>query len=294
VDESGSSDTLCEAVPDSTPILVTAGILVPDGHMKGLVWDFFQLKKDYCPTLQSPAVQLSDIIKFEIKGSDLRADIRVGRRDRRRRAVGILDRVFSLLEKHQCRVVARVMVKTIDAHIDDKAMYGSMVGWICRTFHHYLDERNQAGLVILDSRTKVKNTPNSDVITTQIFRHGGDPFHRFAEVPLFGHSDSHVVLQLADLIASAVIFPASCAAFCGGLSWSQHNHATYEDVRTRFGVRLKNLQYRYFDDSTAQWRGGIYANGNVAGGGSREIFGVAKQIARLPGIIEQLDADLTS
>jgi hypothetical protein len=73
------------------------------------------------------------------------------------------------------------------------------------------------GLVVLDSRTKVKNTGNADVITTQIFRQGGDPFQQFVEVPVFGHSDSHVVLQIADIIASTVVFPAACSAFCGPL-----------------------------------------------------------------------------
>jgi Protein of unknown function (DUF3800) len=293
VDESGSSDTLCEAIPDSTPILVTVGLFVPDGHMKSLIWEFLQLKKDFCPHLQADGTQLSDLIKYEIKGADLRSDIRSGSRDRKRRAIGILDRVFTILDRHQCRIVARVLVKTTDARVDDRATYGSMVGWICRTFHRYLEERDEHGLVILDSRTKVKNTGNSDVITTQIFRHGGDPFARFVEVPLFGHSDSHVVLQMADVVASAVVFPSSCAAFCGHLHWNHHSHEKYDEIRIRFGSRLKAAQFRFFDETSAQWRGGVYANGNLAAGhGARQIFGIANQTARLPGIIEQVDAEL--
>ena len=31
---------------------------------------------------------------------------------------------------------------------------------------------------------------------------------------MFGHSDAHVALQIADIVASALLFPMACAAYC--------------------------------------------------------------------------------
>ena len=44
---------------------------------------------------------------------------------------------------------------------------------------------------------------------------------------MFGHSDSHVALQVADILASAVLFPAACSAYCQALTWNQHIHPGY-------------------------------------------------------------------
>lgn len=82
---------------------------------------------------------------------------------------------------------------------------------------------------------------------------------------MFGHSDSHVALQVADILASAVLFPAACSAYCQALTWNQHIHPGYDQIRAQFGPRLKALQYRYFDPSLQVWRGGIYPTGPTGG-----------------------------
>jgi len=294
VDEAGSADLLCESTPASTPILVIAGVIVPDGHLKDVIWEFLQLKKTFNTSLARPGIQLSDVIRTEIKGADLRADLRTGNRNAKRRALKIIQETMALLSRQQCRVVARVLVKTKDVPLDDRAVYGASIGWICRTFHSYLEERSQPGLVVLDSRTKVKNTPNSDVITTQIFRSGGDPLPRFCEVPVFGHSDSHVVLQIADILASAVLFPAACAAYCSEMVWNSHAHAKYDEVRQQFGPRLRELQYRYRDASAGQWRGGIYAFGTSAFVRTTDLFSSPHMEPTLPGILEGSPTEATS
>jgi hypothetical protein len=262
VDEAGSAEELlCKASPSSTPIFTVAGLIVPHGQLKPIVWDFLQMKKRYIPSLQT--LPLSEVIKTELKGSDIRADIRSGARRRHRRAMTILGDTLKLLEMHSCRVVARVIVKNVNVSIGDRTAYGSCVTWISDTFHNYLETNNrQDGLVVLDSRTKVKNTPNTDVITTQKFRKGGDPFPKLAEVPVFGHSDSHVAIQLADLLASGLLFPMACCTYCNALSWNNHAHAAYLDIKTEFGERVKKLQHRYFDQSRSTWRGGIYTTGS--------------------------------
>lgn len=262
VDESGSAETLDPAHPSSTPVFVLVGLIVPGEHLRALNWEFLQLKKQFNPSLAN--VRLSELIQTEVKGSDLRADLRSGKRDRERRTIGLLDKTMKLLELHNCSVVGRVVVKDPLSPLQDSSLYSAASWWVCRTFHEHLELGDREGLVILDSRTKVKNTPSSVGIATQMYRSGGDPLHRLTEVPVFGHSDSHVALQIADLIASAVVFPAACAAYAMQHNWNLHCNAAYGTVRSRFGLRLRKLQFRYYDQNIGHWKGGIHATG-VAG-----------------------------
>ncbi|MEV2265794.1 DUF3800 domain-containing protein [Nonomuraea africana] len=49
---------------------------------------------------------------------------------------------------------------------------------------------------------------------TQKWRTGGDPFAPLSEVPLFAASDNHAGLQIADLLASTLVFPMAASAYC--------------------------------------------------------------------------------
>ncbi len=258
VDEAGSAELLTSNRPDSTPIFVLGGLIVPDHNQMELVWEFLQLKKRFRPRLATQA--LSEVIRQEIKGSDLRADMRSDKRNRRRSAQMITGAVLNLVVKYDCQIVARVVVKEVNTPLNDTPLYSSALGWIATTFHARLDEADSTGLLILDSRTKVKNTPNVARITTQKYRTGGDPLRRLAEVPVFGHSDTHVGLQIADIVTSAILFPAACSAFCSGLTWNTHAHVRYESAREWFGATVKARQYRY-QDGAGLWKGGIYVTG---------------------------------
>ena len=270
VDESGSAELLHTGQPASTPVFVLAALVVPKGELRSLVWEYLQLKKTYNPSLAN--VRLHELIAREVKGADLRADLRSGSRSRSRRAVGLVEQVLRIVNAHSCRVTARVTVKAVGVPLNDTTVYTSSLRWICATFHEQLSEVNDQGLVVLDSRTKVKNTPNTQMVTTQMYKKGGDPMPRLVESPVFGHSDSHVALQIVDVLVSALLFPLACLAYCGDLSWNQHAQADYSVLRQRFGSSVKNLQYRYFDASAGQWRGGIYATGPAGGLDARRLW----------------------
>jgi hypothetical protein len=94
-------------------------------------------------------------------------------------------------------------------------VYASAVGALAARFETQLAAADTQGCMILDARTKTKNTPSVHRITTSRFKSGGDRLPHLIESPTFGHSDAHVVLQIADLVASAVLFPMACAAYCG-------------------------------------------------------------------------------
>jgi hypothetical protein len=131
-----------------------------------LVRDFLDLKRNANPR-RFAGVQLSDLIAAEVKGNDLRGDVRSGSRSRERAAIGFLDNVLKLLEKHHCKVVGRIVLKQEGEVLSDSAVYPNATRWLCKTFHEHLVATDRSGLVILDSRTKVKNVPNSVGVLTQ-------------------------------------------------------------------------------------------------------------------------------
>lgn len=259
VDESGDAEALRSDLPESPPVFVLVGMTVPNQHSKSLAWDYLKLKKEYNPSLGD--CKLSDLIEAEVKGSKLRKDLRKerGSRNVRRRAARYLDATFDLLETHNCQLVGKIIVKQVDAERppSDRATYSSAIAELAASFQAQLAAAGDDGLMILDARTKVKNAPSTLGITTRRFKTGGDAFPNFVESPVFGHSDTHVHLQIVDIIASAIVFPIACSVYCADHAhWNVHPHARYAEVKERYGRRLQNLEYRY-TDSEGNWRGGF-------------------------------------
>lgn len=127
-----------------------------------------------------------------------------------------------------------------------KWVYPSAVAALAGRFETQLAAADTQGCMILDARTKVRNTPSVHRMTTARFKSGGDSVPHLIESPTFGHSDAHVVLQIADVLASALIFPIACAAYCGCLIHNVHLNDEYAAVRTRYSPRLRQLE-RYVD-----------------------------------------------
>ena len=255
LDEAGSAETLQQQSASSTPVFVIGGLIVDHNRQLALVRDFLELKRLANPSRFAGA-QLSDLISAEIKGSDLRSDIRSQTRRRERAAIGFFDKVLKLLETHRCRVVARIIVKNEGEVFNDAVVYPQATRWLCSTFHEHLVAEQKSGIVVLDSRTKVKNVPNTVGVLTQRLRSRGDQLPRLLDSPVFGHSDTHVVLQIADILVSGLIFPIACAAYCGAHTWNAHTDISYQRLRNRYGAQVKGLQFRY--QSLGEWRGGLY------------------------------------
>lgn len=249
VDESGDTEAFDPAVPGSTPVFVIAGVSVPTHVQKSLTMDFIRLKQEFEPSLAKVGRPLTDSIRYEVKGSKLRSDIKGDRKSRntRRRALQFIGRTLDLLNLHGCRVMGKVVVKADGFDTPDKREYPKAIQELAVTFNSQCGASSTKGLMILDSRTKVKNEGNVHSITTRRFRVGGDYYPNLIEAPVFGHSDTHVPLQIVDIVASAIIFPTACIQY-GDLDLaSPHAHPRYADIRTEFGARLSKLEHRYVD-----------------------------------------------
>lgn len=138
----------------------------------------------------------------------------------------------------------------------ERAVYSGAIAEMATSFEAQLAASKTEGMMILDARTKVKNTPSVMGITTRRYRSGGNRFPHLVESPVFGHSDTHIPLQLVDIVASAVLFPIACLEYCNDLAWNVHPHHRYRDIKDRFGQRISRLEYRYSDAEGVR-RGGF-------------------------------------
>jgi hypothetical protein len=127
------------------------------------------------------------------------------------------------------------------------------------------------GLVVADSRTPALNTSVAHSVFTQKFKLAGDEYEHILEMPTFGHSDNHAGIQIADLLASALLFPMATNAFCLGHVGGVHVHNDFELLRHRFGPRLSRLQYRYLDGAR-RYRGGITVDDRISHSSGGRLF----------------------
>lgn len=255
IDEAGCPGTLTSATSDIQPILVLSGLIISDKNLKSLTKEFLEIKRKF-----SPNIELKhdlDIISYEMKGSDLKKDLRGTNRNKRRRAKGILNKILDMLEKYEVKLISRIYIKKPTEEFNGVSVYTSSVQKFYEGFNRYLIEKESIGIVIADSRTYSLNRQVSHSIFTQKNKLSrfGDAYPNIVEVPLFGHSENHSMIQIADFICSALLFPMASYVYC--TNYIQNVHVTIRDkeIQNDFIDRVKNLSYRYSVEH--KMRGGI-------------------------------------
>lgn len=243
IDESGDTGILPSTTSPVQPALVIGGVILPHAAVADVTREFVDLKRRFFPRLRPAAGQPLHWILQEVKGASVRANVDDPSRNVRRHAIGFLDHVLELLERHRARVVARVWIKAVGSPIYSTPIYNASVQYICTWFEHLLAEQQDTGLVVADHRTKVLNSAVSHSIFTGKFSRRGDRYAHLVELPTFGHSENHAGVQLADLLCSALLFPMAVHAYCGPHLTSLHVRPGYAALRARFGARLKALQH---------------------------------------------------
>ncbi len=194
---------------------------------------------------------------MEIKGGDLRRDIRSGNRATSRRAYMILDDLFDLLEKNNIKITARAFTKNLAEQLTDIEYYPLATDWLASTFDKSLKTKPQnLGFMILDSRTKNKNTPVASHVVTGFYKKQSNIYSNLIEAPTFGHSDTHVGLQIADIIVSAILFPIICNTFIDVAPDNVHCNKKYDSIKERYGTRLEAILLTYTNKGATL--GGIY------------------------------------
>ena len=254
VDEAGDETVYSSGQPDQLPVFALIGLSIPLSKQDNLIWEFLELKKRFHPHLKRG--QLSSLLSFEYKGSTVRKELRSGSRRQRRRAVGFLDGVMELLESHQVSLFGDLLIKAEGKDNAPHRLYADAVAFIAESFNSLLAAGRLTGLMVLDSRTKAKNAGNVNAITTRRYKAGSNQLGRLAESPVFGHSDTHVALQIVDVLTSGLIIPIACWVYCLSHSNNANVNEGYAGLRERFGARLQNLEYRY-SSADGSRRGGL-------------------------------------
>lgn len=266
VDESGDTGPLVPTERNSQPIFLISAVIVRQSSLKQLTRAIIDLKKRFFPSYGNGVDHWHDWLKVEVKGANLRRALREGTHDARRHVIGFLDKILQLMEQCHVQVVSRIYLKEPDAEFNGSAVYPAAVQRLEMAFENRLRRDNEQGIFVLDSRNKVKNVPVSHGIFTMKFSAHGNGFDYLAELPLFGHSENHAMLQLSDWIGSAFLCPMATRAYYSDLeSVCVHADPAFEVVRSRFGQRIKALQYRYEQDGRKL--GGV----SVLAGGTRKV-----------------------
>ena len=255
VDESGSSGLLTLADPTQEPAFVIGALLLDRQHLLRITNEFLRLKHRFYPATAD--ISYLDSIQHVVKGSTLRRALRTGGRRNKTHALGFLDGIFDLLEEHNVQIVAKALLKGLDVVNSDAGVYGSAIMFICESFQQYLaDLGNAPGQVIADSRHTAENSRTSHTIFTQMFRLQGNSYPCLTEMPTYGYPHNHAMLQLADIMCSAILFPMLAHTFCQGLG-NAHAAPQYATISGRFKARVQAMQYRY-QNAEGYWRGGIF------------------------------------
>ncbi len=186
IDEAGCTTPLSsETIGETQPVLVIVGLVIDVAKVRELTIRFLELKRHYFPKKFRDGNHLLDDVLQEIKGSDLRSNIR-NHGEKADAPLKFADDTLELLRKNDARLFASVWIKGIGKAIDSRAIYTTSIQAACRNFSAFLDRRNDTGFMITDFRTPALNTQVSHSIFTQKHSAKGDLMPRILELPTFG------------------------------------------------------------------------------------------------------------
>jgi len=291
IDEAGCPGTLPSATSDIQPFLVLTALFVPQDRLRELTLDFLHLKSQFNPGLATGLRHWLDISKREIKGADLRRNMRSKGRNRRRATALFLDKTLQLLLKHDAKIVAKIFIKEPGVIFEGIPAYSASVQGLCKHFHTFLEHKKSDGFVIADSRTATLNSGISHSIFTMKFRTVGDAYPRILEMPTFGHSENHVPIQISDFICSAILAPIATSTYCQGHVKSVHVNSKDKWIRTHFAPTIKTLCFRYKDVTSNKPSGGITVSDRI---GYRPGSAIFSSASALPAVTNPSSAPAAS
>lgn len=271
VDEAGCVGSLPATDSDIQPVLAICGVIFDYKKLHVSNEKLLSLKHKFYPNSYGGREKYLESILHEIKGTELRKKATADSRNVRRHAFGFMDAQVSLLEEIDAKLVGRVWVKRPGDGFNGKSVYTFSIQSIYENFQRYLAYCDDVGIVIVDSRLKHLNSNVAHSIYTQKFKSSGDLYDRVFELPAFAHSDNHAGIQFADFIASALLWPISVEAYCKGHLESVHTRRDYRNLKARYAVRLKAMQFRY-QEVNGRWRGGITVSDAIGQKSGAELF----------------------
>jgi hypothetical protein len=211
LDESGCTGTWSGDDSAAQPAIVVMGLLINQKHITAISQSFLRLKRKNFPELLA-GLSLRHSMELEIKGSSIRSKIRK-KKERAKTELKFLDQVLQLLSEYDVRILGSFWPKTFGKQVFGDALYSSAAQGIHSALQSHLARINQVGLVLADSRNDLLNSVVSGSILSQKLRASGDRFPNIVEAPGFVNSSHHAMIQMADIIASSILWPMCTQSF---------------------------------------------------------------------------------
>ena len=254
VDEAGCPGALDRNNPMIQPVLSLVGLILPHESLKFITDEFLDLKQQFYSRSYRIRHTL-DWILCEIKGSDLSKSIRSDNQTEMEHNLLFISLVLNLIKQYEGRIIGKIYVKPIDGKFDGVAAYTSACQDLHSMFQLFLESKDSRGVTIMDSRTQRQNKVVSHSIFTEKFRYQGDKYPRILEMPLFGESDNHAGIQIADLINSALIYPMIVIKFCDKRIEHPHLDNRFLRLWDSYEESLAELQVLFTDQSDLDYNG---------------------------------------
>lgn len=277
IDESGDSSTLVEQDNNSNPFFILVALIIHQEYLIPITLDFIKFKKIYYPNLSPKNISDIDLnsklekpflegILAEIKGSDIRSHFRTGSTNAKKTDIGFLNQCLNLLKKYDVKLLGSTLVKQFNRKNSDASFYGQSILYFGAEFEKFLCQKQQTGLIIADSRKSNQNYRTSHTFFTQRHQCSGNAFPHILESVTYGHSHNFAMLQLTDIVCSALLYPMYSISYGSYISQQNpenvHISSNYLEIYTRFANRLKHLQFKYKNED-GLWRGGIKSIDNT-------------------------------
>ncbi len=282
VDESGTAELLTRADGQQQPVVVIAGVTLPEVHLASITQEWIDVKTRFYPALATRGHGWMDAILADVKGAKLRSGFRDGATGRRRKqAIGFVDHTIRLLERAGGRVIGRVWIKELDKSADDMAIHSSSLQFISSAFDASLPD-GERGMVVVDSQTYQHNHRLAHTMFTGRFSKS-PRYTNLGDIPVFGHSDNHAGLQIADILCSTVLAPVGCAVYASSYSgWNQHCHSSFLDIRDRFGERIERLTFEWSNPKTGKPTSSVIVSDPLGKRPSRLLWGPSASARATP------------
>ncbi len=197
IDEAGCTGRLPSSTSPIQPLLVISASIIDLEKIPTITKEFIKLKVKYFPVNFSSLKHDLDALTLEIKGSDVKNDLRRGTKQKVKQRQKFLDEIFDLLHVNNVKLISRIWIKGIGQPFDGRAIYTTTTQNTASLFQNYLYEKNNYGVIIGDFREPKANSHISHSVFTQKYKRGfrGDEYPNLIEIPTFGISDNHAGLQ---------------------------------------------------------------------------------------------------
>jgi hypothetical protein len=239
IDEAGCPGRLSSRTAEIQPFLVIAGVCLRSADDTTFTRQFTALKHKYVLS-RDPLGAAAVTLTHEIKGCELRAQMRKEPQGTGPAHV-LLNDLLRLLKQFDAHLFAHIAPKPPGEKFDGRSIYAAAMEYLARDFHRLLELQCADGLIVADFREPQLNALMTRPIAQAKYL-SRDELPHLIGVPSFGHSESHAGLQVADLLASALLFPAVSTRHARSLPEHPHLHPHDAQIAHRFRQRLLALQ----------------------------------------------------